>query len=129
MRRGFHLLALIAALLSASSGAAAADRLAAARQRGELVVGVPYLAPAPAAGAKIRTPEGLDIAMAERLAEYQALGVDTFVLSGYPHHEEAIRFAELVFPLIGKDAVTLRDSKQTGGAFDLRAAQRQAAAS
>ena len=67
--------------------------------------------------------------VAERLAEYQALGVDTFVLSGYPHHEEAIRFAELVFPLIGKDAVTLRDSKQTGGAFDLRAAQRQAAAS
>ncbi|MCF7770292.1 transporter substrate-binding domain-containing protein [Achromobacter pulmonis] len=69
MRRGFHLLALMAALLSASSGAAAADRLAAARQRGELVVGVPYLAPAPAAGAKIRTPEGLDIAMAERLAQ------------------------------------------------------------
>lgn len=64
--------------------------------------------------------------VAERLREYQALGVDTFVLSGYPHLEESIRFAELVFPLLGKDAVTLRDSSQTGGAFDIR---RQSAAS
>lgn len=59
--------------------------------------------------------------VAERMREYQALGVDTFVMSGYPHLEEAIRFAELVFPLLGKDAVTLRDSSQTGGAFDIRA--------
>ncbi|MDB5655321.1 MAG: ssuD [Tardiphaga sp.] len=58
----------------------------------------------------------------ERLDEYAALGVDTFVLSGYPHLEEAIRFAELAFPLIaGKGPVTLRDSNQTGGAFDVRA--------
>ena len=64
--------------------------------------------------------------VAERLAEYQALGVDTFVLSGYPHLEESIRFAELVFPLIGKDPVTLR-SAQTGGAFDIRALQKTAA--
>lgn len=40
---------------------------AAASTRGELVVGVPYLAPPPAAGAKIRTPEGLDAAITERL--------------------------------------------------------------
>lgn len=58
--------------------------------------------------------------VAERLVEYQALGVDTFVRSGYPHLEEAIRFAELVFPLIGKDPVTLR-RPQTGVAFDIRA--------
>ena len=64
--------------------------------------------------------------VAERLAEYQALGGDTFVLSGYPHLEESIRFAELVFPLIGKDPVTLR-SAQTGGAFDIRALQKTAA--
>lgn len=57
-----------------------------------------------------------------RLDEYAALGVDTFVLSGYPHLEEAIRFAELAFPLIaGKGPVTLRESNQTGGAFDIRA--------
>ncbi|MBW9336150.1 FMNH2-dependent alkanesulfonate monooxygenase [Herbaspirillum sp. RU 5E] len=60
--------------------------------------------------------------VAERLQEYADLGVDTFVLSGYPHLEEAIRFAELVFPLLGKNTVTLRDRAQTGGAFDIRAA-------
>ncbi|RWR23752.1 alkanesulfonate monooxygenase, FMNH(2)-dependent [Sinirhodobacter populi] len=65
--------------------------------------------------------------IAERLREYQALGVDTFVLSGYPHLEESIRFAELVFPLLGKRPVT-QTSAQTGGAFDIRVT-RQAAAS
>jgi len=38
--------------------------------------------------------------VAARIAEYQALGIDTFILSGYPHLEEAYRFAELVFPLL-----------------------------
>lgn len=57
-----------------------------------------------------------------RLDEYAALGVDTFVLSGYPHLEEAVRFAELAFPLIeGKAPVTLQGTSQTGGAFDIRA--------
>lgn len=56
-----------------------------------------------------------------RMREYQDLGIDTFVMSGYPHLEEAIRFAELIFPLIGKEAVTLRGVSQTGGAFDVRA--------
>lgn len=56
-----------------------------------------------------------------RMREYQDLGVETFVMSGYPHLEEAIRFAELIFPLIGKEAVTLRGVSQTGGAFDVRA--------
>lgn len=36
--------------------------------------------------------------VAARLHEYQALGIDTFVLSGYPHLEEAYRVAELLFP-------------------------------
>ena len=35
-----------------------------ARLRGALIVGVPYLAPPLAAGAKVRTPERLDSAMA-----------------------------------------------------------------
>jgi alkanesulfonate monooxygenase len=39
-------------------------------------------------------------AVAARIEEYAALGLDTFVLSGYPHLEEAYRFAELVFPLL-----------------------------
>jgi alkanesulfonate monooxygenase len=38
--------------------------------------------------------------VAARIREYQAIGVDTFILSGYPHLEEAYRFAELVFPLL-----------------------------
>ncbi|AKC69951.1 FMNH2-dependent alkanesulfonate monooxygenase [Pandoraea oxalativorans] len=62
--------------------------------------------------------------VAERLREYSDVGVDTFVLSGYPHLEESIRFAELVFPLIpGKQPVTLRDRTLTGGAFDVRASR------
>jgi alkanesulfonate monooxygenase len=36
--------------------------------------------------------------VAERLLEYAELGIDTFIMSGYPHLEEAYRFAELVFP-------------------------------
>ena len=38
--------------------------------------------------------------VADRIKEYAALGLDNFVLSGYPHLEEAYRFAELVFPLL-----------------------------
>jgi alkanesulfonate monooxygenase len=39
-------------------------------------------------------------AVAARMKEYIGLGIDTFILSGYPHLEEAYRFAELVFPLL-----------------------------
>ena len=38
--------------------------------------------------------------VAARIQEYAELGLDHFVLSGYPHLEEAYRFAELVFPLL-----------------------------
>ena len=38
--------------------------------------------------------------VADRIREYAALGLEYFVLSGYPHLEEAYRFAELVFPLL-----------------------------
>jgi len=36
--------------------------------------------------------------VAARLMEYSKLGVDNFILSGYPHLEEAYRVAELLFP-------------------------------
>ncbi|HEY9698361.1 MAG TPA: FMNH2-dependent alkanesulfonate monooxygenase [Trichocoleus sp.] len=36
--------------------------------------------------------------VAARMQEYADLGIDTFILSGYPHLEESYRFAELVFP-------------------------------
>ncbi|MNM09831.1 Alkanesulfonate monooxygenase [compost metagenome] len=38
--------------------------------------------------------------VALRMREYQELGIETFVLSGYPHLEEAYRVAELLFPLL-----------------------------
>jgi alkanesulfonate monooxygenase len=38
--------------------------------------------------------------IAARMDEYASLGIETFILSGYPHLEEAYRFAELVFPLL-----------------------------
>lgn len=39
--------------------------------------------------------------VAARLREYQALGIDTIVASGYPHLEEAYTVSELLFPEIG----------------------------
>jgi alkanesulfonate monooxygenase len=39
-------------------------------------------------------------AVADRMSEYASLGVETFILSGYPHLEEAYRVAELLFPLL-----------------------------
>jgi alkanesulfonate monooxygenase len=41
--------------------------------------------------------------VAARIREYQDIGIDTFIMSGYPHLEEAYRFAELVFPLLARD--------------------------
>lgn len=43
--------------------------------------------------------------VAARMREYQQLGVDTFILSGYPHLEEAFRVAELLFPHLPLTAV------------------------
>jgi alkanesulfonate monooxygenase len=39
--------------------------------------------------------------VATRLREYQALGIETIIASGYPHLEEAYRVAELLFPALG----------------------------
>jgi alkanesulfonate monooxygenase len=36
--------------------------------------------------------------VAERIVEYHRLGIDEFILSGYPHLEEAYRFGEGVLP-------------------------------
>lgn len=36
--------------------------------------------------------------VAARMQEYADLGIDSFILSGYPHLEEAYRVAELVLP-------------------------------
>lgn len=55
--------------------------------------------------------------VAERMKEYMALGIDRFILSGYPHLEECYRFAELVFPKLPLKATTgnaLGPAKNTG---------------
>ena len=38
--------------------------------------------------------------MADRIAEYHALGIDEFILSGYPHLEEAYQVGEGVIPVL-----------------------------
>ncbi|MCD7034635.1 FMNH2-dependent alkanesulfonate monooxygenase [Metabacillus sp. GX 13764] len=47
--------------------------------------------------------------VAARLKEYEEIGIDTFILSGYPHLEEAYRFAELVFPKLKNKPVNVRE--------------------
>ena len=53
--------------------------------------------------------------VAERIQEYAALGISEFVLSGYPHLEEAYWFAEGVLPV-------LRERGLSAGAREQRAA-------
>jgi alkanesulfonate monooxygenase len=38
--------------------------------------------------------------VAERIAEYESVGVDTFILSAYPNLEEAVRIGEDLLPLL-----------------------------
>jgi alkanesulfonate monooxygenase len=57
-----------------------------------------------------RTGVGLAIVgnpeqVAAKLRAYQARGVSTFILSGYPHLEECRRFGELVMPLLRASGV------------------------
>lgn len=47
--------------------------------------------------------------VAARMKEYIDLGIETFILSGYPHLEECYRFAELVFPKLPLKATTGND--------------------
>jgi len=47
--------------------------------------------------------------VAERIAEYHALGLDHFVLSGYPHLEEAYHFGEGVRPHLARLGLIVRE--------------------
>jgi alkanesulfonate monooxygenase len=55
--------------------------------------------------------------VAERVMEYQALGVDTVIGSGYPHLEEAYRVAELLFPLLPITKPTVAPDKEAPASF------------
>jgi len=48
--------------------------------------------------------------VAERIAEYAALGIDHFVLSGDPHLEEAYHFGEGVRPVLERRGLARRDA-------------------
>ncbi|KQX87458.1 FMNH2-dependent alkanesulfonate monooxygenase [Variovorax sp. Root473] len=55
--------------------------------------------------------------VAARIEAYAALGIDKFIFSGYPHLEEAYRFAELVFPLLSRKAKTQLAGGSLSGPF------------
>jgi alkanesulfonate monooxygenase len=61
--------------------------------------------------------------VAARLREYASLGIETFILSGYPHLEEAYRVAELLFPSLAGGEPAKRENDSYVGPFgDLAAA-------
>jgi alkanesulfonate monooxygenase SsuD/methylene tetrahydromethanopterin reductase-like flavin-dependent oxidoreductase (luciferase family) len=55
--------------------------------------------------------------VAARMKEYAELGIETFILSGYPHLEEAYRFAELTFPLLPRKQNVLPQEHSITGPF------------
>jgi alkanesulfonate monooxygenase len=67
--------------------------------------------------------------VADRLREYQALGVDTIIGSGYPHLEEAYRVAELLFPELGLRAPRIDLGAFVGNEFAVGGAVRLEASS
>jgi len=55
--------------------------------------------------------------VAKRLREYQALGIETVIASGYPHLEEAYKVAELLFPELGIGAAAQHRHGTAPGEF------------
>jgi alkanesulfonate monooxygenase len=55
--------------------------------------------------------------VADRIKEYSDIGLEYFILSGYPHLDEAHRFAELVFPLLPLDVREKLKSPALTGPF------------
>ncbi|BBY22916.1 LLM class flavin-dependent oxidoreductase [Mycobacterium stomatepiae] len=51
--------------------------------------------------------------VAQRLTEYADLGIDHFILSGYPHLEEAYWFGEGVLPLLERKGVWKHPNRKT----------------
>ncbi|MFP7286782.1 FMNH2-dependent alkanesulfonate monooxygenase [Shouchella clausii] len=51
--------------------------------------------------------------VAARIQEYKDLGIETFIMSGYPHLEEAYRFAELIFPYFQEEKEAVPEKQWT----------------
>ena len=66
--------------------------------------------------------------VAKRLREYQDLGVETVIASGYRHLEEAYKVAELLFPELGIGVSTGRSHGTAPGEFGVGAFKPRAAA-
>lgn len=63
--------------------------------------------------------------VAERIEEYHALGIDEFILSGYPHLEESYRFGEGVLPILASRGLwtnPVATSSRVSVPFDAQAA-------
>ncbi|THF73843.1 FMNH2-dependent alkanesulfonate monooxygenase [Cohnella fermenti] len=58
--------------------------------------------------------------VAKRIKEYADLGIEKFILSGYPHLEEAYRIAELLFPLLPLTAGASKNGESRNRAARLR---------
>ncbi|MFI0815439.1 LLM class flavin-dependent oxidoreductase [Streptomyces sp. NPDC021098] len=54
--------------------------------------------------------------VAERIAEYHRIGIDEFVLSGYPHLEEAYWFGEGVLPRLQQQGLWSHPARPTAAA-------------
>jgi alkanesulfonate monooxygenase len=52
--------------------------------------------------------------VAERLIEYSRLGINQFILSGYPHLEEAYWFGEGVLPILARKQLWSHPHKRSG---------------
>jgi alkanesulfonate monooxygenase len=55
--------------------------------------------------------------VAQRMREYADLGIETFILSGYPHLEEAYRVADLLFPHLPISSASVAPSGNVTGPF------------
>ncbi|WP_189524607.1 MULTISPECIES: FMNH2-dependent alkanesulfonate monooxygenase [unclassified Mesorhizobium] len=75
--------------------------------------------------ALVGTPEQV----ADRIREYQAIGIDTIIGSGYPHLEEAYRVAELLFPKLGLGTRRLKPREANEFSVGFHGAARLQAAS
>jgi alkanesulfonate monooxygenase len=62
---------------------------------------------------------GTPARIAERIREYQAIGIDTIIGSGYPHLEEAYRVAELLFPKLGLGTRRLKPREDIANEFSV----------
>ncbi|MEI5676915.1 MULTISPECIES: FMNH2-dependent alkanesulfonate monooxygenase [unclassified Mesorhizobium] len=57
--------------------------------------------------------------VADRIREYQDVGIDTVIGSGYPHLEEAYRVAELLFPKFGIGSRRIKPREDIANEFSV----------